>query len=143
MSLRSVQNRLIRIIRRLRKLDHIANNSLYHKLSILKIKDIYHLEMAKFMYLYHNNKLPKLCNNFFKSINSVHSYNTRNACRKNYQLYSLHSNTAKKALHKFGTIYSQNGKISLTADSKKLPKVTLLRIIAKACYQSALSNLIL
>ena len=96
--LQVLQNRLIRIICRVRKLDHITNNSLYHKLSILKIKDIYHLEMAKFMYLYHNNKLPKLFNNYFKSINSVHSYNTRHACRKNYQLYSIHSNTAKKAL---------------------------------------------
>ena len=96
--LQVLQNRLIRIIRRVRKLDHITNNSLYQKLSILKIKDIYHLEMAKFMYLYHNNKLLKLFNNYFKSINSVHSYNTKHACRKNYQLYSIHSNTAKKAL---------------------------------------------
>ena len=28
-----LQNRLVRIIRRLRKSDHIANNSLYHKLN--------------------------------------------------------------------------------------------------------------
>ena len=96
--LQVLQNRLIRIICRVRKLDHITNNSLYHKLSILKIKGIYHLEMAKFMYLHHNNKLPKLFNNYFKSINSVHSYNTRHVCRKNYQLYSIHSNIAKKAL---------------------------------------------
>ena len=46
-------------------------------------------------------------------------------------------------VHKFGTTYSQNGKISLTTDLKKLSKVTLLRIIAKSCNQSALSNLIL
>ena len=54
--------------------------------------------MAKFMYLYHNNKLPKLFNQYFKSVNSVHDYNTRNAIRKNYQLYSIHSNTAEKPL---------------------------------------------
>ena len=101
--LQALQNRLIRVIRRVRKLDHITNNFIYYKLSILKIKDIYHLdsyriEMAKIMYLYHKRKLPKLFNNYFKSINCVHSHNTRNACRKNYQLYSIYSNTAKKAL---------------------------------------------
>ena len=68
--LQVLQNRLIKIICRVGKLDHITNNSLYHKLSILKIKDIYHFEMAKFMYSYHNHKLPKLFNNYFKSINS-------------------------------------------------------------------------
>ena len=86
-----------------KKSDHITNNSLYHKLSILKIKGIYHLEMAKFMYLYHCNKLPKLFNRYFESFNSVRNYNTRNASHKNYQLYSIHSNTAKKALPVGGT----------------------------------------
>ena len=37
--LQVLQNRLIRVIYRVRKLDHITNNSLYHKLSTLKIKD--------------------------------------------------------------------------------------------------------
>ena len=63
--LQVLQNRLMRIISRVKKNSHIANNSVYHKLNILKIKDIYHLEMAKFMYLYHNNKLPKLFNQYF------------------------------------------------------------------------------
>ena len=33
-------------------------------------------------------------------------------------------------VHKFGTIYSQNGGISLSTDLKKLSKATLLQIIA-------------
>ena len=44
-------------------------------------------------------------------------------------------------VHKFGTIYSQNGRISLPTDLKKLSKATLLQIIAKSFYQSALPNL--
>ena len=56
------------------------------------------LEMAKFIYLHHSKKLPKLFNQYFKPVNSVRNYNTRNASRKNYQLYSIHSNAAKKAL---------------------------------------------
>ena len=54
--------------------------------------------MTKFMYLYYYIKLPKLFNQYFKSVNSVHNYNTRNADRKNFQLHLGHSNTAKKAL---------------------------------------------
>ena len=103
--------------------------------------------MAKFMYLYNSNKLPKLFNNYFKSINSVHSYNTRHACRKNHQLYSIHSNIAKKALPFSGAQIWNNLLLEWKDFSnyrfKKLSKVTLLRIIAKSCYQSALSNLIL
>ena len=83
-----LQNRPVRIISRVRKSDHIANNSLYHKLNILKIKDIYQLEMTKFIYLYHNKKIPKLFNHSFKFVNSEHTYNTTNASRKNYRLYS-------------------------------------------------------
>ena len=77
--LQVLQNRRIRITCRARKSDHIANNTLYHKLNILEIKDIYHLEIAKIVYLYRNNKLPKLFNHYYKSVNSVHNYNTRNA----------------------------------------------------------------
>ena len=44
-------------------------------------------------------------------------------------------------MHKFGTTYTQNGRISLTTDLKKLSNATLLRIIAKSLYQSASSNL--
>ena len=95
--LQALQNRLVIIISGLRKSDHIANISLYHKLNILKIKDIHYLEMAKLMYLYHSNKLPKLFNQHFLPVNSVHNYYTKNASRKIYQLYWIHCNTAKKA----------------------------------------------
>ena len=100
--------------------------------------------MAKFLYLYHN-KLQKLFNQYFKPENSVRNYNTRNASRKSYQLYSIYSNTAKKAQSfsgaQIGTTYTQNGWISLTTDLKKLSNATLLQIIVKFLYQPASSNL--
>ena len=40
--LQVLQSRLRRIISRVKKSDHCANNSLYHNLNILKVKDIYH-----------------------------------------------------------------------------------------------------
>ena len=55
-----------------RKNEHVKNNTLYHELKLLKVKDIYHLEMAKFMYLFHHNKLAKLFNQYFTSTKTVH-----------------------------------------------------------------------
>ena len=38
---------------------------LYEKLNILKLKDIYKLELAKFMHKVYNNKLPQFLQNRF------------------------------------------------------------------------------
>ena len=55
--LQVLQNKIIRIICNVRKNEHVKNNTLYHELKLLKVKDMYHLEMAKFVYLFHHNKL--------------------------------------------------------------------------------------
>jgi len=44
---------------------------------ILPPKDIYHLQVSKFMYKYTTSQLPATFNNYFKLITDVHSYNTR------------------------------------------------------------------
>ena len=97
------------------------------------------------MYLYHNSKLRKLFNQYFKPVNSVHN-NTRNASRKNYHLDSIHSNTGKKPLPFSGAQISNNlnpeWKIFSYYRFKKLSNATLLRIIAKSLYQSHLHHLI-
>ena len=38
-----------------RRNEHVANNILYTNLKILKIEEVYFLEIAKFMCLYHHN----------------------------------------------------------------------------------------
>jgi len=44
---------------------------------ILRLKDIFSLEVSKFMCKYPNSQLPAAFNNFFKLIADVHLYNTR------------------------------------------------------------------
>jgi len=44
---------------------------------ILQLKDIYNLEVRKFMYRYTTSQLPATFNNYFKLITDVHSYDTR------------------------------------------------------------------
>ena len=49
-------------------------SSLYKKLNLLKLEDLYKVELGKFMYLYYNKKTPKIFNSFFKKITEIHSY---------------------------------------------------------------------
>ena len=65
LGLQVLQNKIIRIICYVSKNKHVKNNTLYHELKLLKVKDMYHLEMAKFMYLFQHNKLPNLFNQYF------------------------------------------------------------------------------
>ena len=43
----------------------------------LQLKDIYNLEVRKFMYKYTSSQLPATFNSSFKLITDVHPYNTR------------------------------------------------------------------
>ena len=96
--LQVLQNRLIRIICHVKRNEHVTNNSLFQKLKILKIKDIYHLELAKFMYQYHNSKLPKVFDKYFTCANIVHKHDTKSASLSNYYLHSINTNSARRAL---------------------------------------------
>ena len=50
----------MRIINKTTVEDHVRNNALYQTYKILKIDDVYKLELGKFMYLYHKNDLPEI-----------------------------------------------------------------------------------
>jgi len=57
----------------------------FQKLKILKVSDlIYYWYNALFMYNYYSNRLPLIFDNFFKSINKVHQYQTRLASNISY-----------------------------------------------------------
>ena len=53
------------------------------KLGFLKLHDVYKFELAKFMHKLFKNKLPKLCNYNFTTIDKIHDYATRNPSRFN------------------------------------------------------------
>ena len=59
---------------------------MYKKLGFLKLHDVYELELAKFMHKLFKNKLPKLCNYNFTTINKIHDYASRKPIRSNYFL---------------------------------------------------------
>ena len=60
--LKQSQNKVIRIISRTSIKDKITPN--YHRLEILKLDDLYALEIAKLMYQFTQNKLPDTFDHF-------------------------------------------------------------------------------
>ena len=65
---------------------------------ILQLKDIYNLEVSKFMYKYSTSQLPATFNNYFKLITDVHSYNTRQIKTRQYTLPKTRSNAGAKMI---------------------------------------------
>jgi len=65
---------------------------------ILQLKDIYNLEVRKFMYKYTNSQLPATFNNYFKLITHVHPYNTRQIKTRQFALPKARTNSGAKIM---------------------------------------------
>ena len=69
------QNDIIRTITFSKKYSHVTN--ICKSLNLLKLNDIYKLELAKFVYQLHCGTLPKsFCDGFIK-LSAIHNYLTR------------------------------------------------------------------
>ena len=69
---------------------------LYKSMKILKVKDIYELEIAKFMHSYYDCKLSENFDNYFKIASNHHKYNTRSIVSDNYYgMWMERANTRK------------------------------------------------
>ena len=76
--LKALQSRILRIMT-FAPFGRIDIDDLYSKLRILDLDKIHYLEKSKFMYKYHNKKLPPNFDNYFESQPEItHSYNLRN-----------------------------------------------------------------
>ena len=73
-----IQNRILRCINKI-GLRQIYVSELYILSNVLKVHDMYVLELCKFMFRYKHNLLPNIFLNKFCKINAIHTYNTRNA----------------------------------------------------------------
>ena len=89
-----LQNRIIRIMT-FAPFGRIDIDDLYSQVKLLDIAKIHYLEKAKFMYKYHNNKLPANFSNYFQIQAAVtHSYNLRNRSQNR----RIFSNYAEKMI---------------------------------------------
>ena len=56
---------------------HDSSTPLYIKYNLLKVEDIFKLEVIKFMYKWSKGNLPPTFNNYFNTIDNMHKHNTR------------------------------------------------------------------
>ena len=75
--LNTTHNRIMRYIGNSLRRSNITD--IYLNMRVLKLDDIFELELAKFMYRFQNNTLPRPFAFSFRKISEVHSINTRSA----------------------------------------------------------------
>ena len=84
--LKRLQNKAVRIISRTSIKDRITPN--YHRLEILKLDDLYTLEIAKLMYQFAPNKLPDTFDHYFTYSSDVSKHYTRHVSQKNNMFFN-------------------------------------------------------
>ena len=57
---------------------------LYNELNLLRLDDIFKLEVLKFMFSFKKKILPNCFKNFFATSSEIHKYPTRFACDDNW-----------------------------------------------------------
>ena len=80
--LKRLQNKAVRIISRTSIKDRITPN--YHRLEILKLDDLYTLEIAKLMYQFTQNKLPDTFDHYFTYSSDVSKHYTRHVTQEDH-----------------------------------------------------------
>ena len=71
------------------------NEPLFKELEILRLTDLVILHNALFMYHYYYNLLPSSFANFFQTVASMHSHNTRLASKSTYYINTIKTNYGK------------------------------------------------
>ena len=72
---------------------YFSANEMFKNLDLLRLDDIYQLELAKFMHRAYNKDLPQNFDVYFTRIEDMHSYNLRSIHNKTF--YSKTSKTKK------------------------------------------------
>ena len=105
---------------------------LFRELKVLKVIDLLYLYCALFMYDYYSNRLPLIFNDFFKSVNKVHQYQTRFACKISYYLPKARTNYGK-----FNIRFSGAKVWNSIEESLKFKSRTCFKVLLK---ESLISN---
>ena len=71
-------------------------------MKLLKIEDLYKLEITKFMYLYEHNKLPPLFSDYFLPLKNTHCHNTKSSSSNKYFLPFFSTNKAQTIINYIG-----------------------------------------
>jgi len=77
--------------------------TLFHKLNLLTLNDVFKLEIAKVMHNIENNEhLPDYISTNVERVNWTHNYNTRHSNKGKYGLPKIRTETGKKSIVYWG-----------------------------------------
>ncbi len=82
------QNKAIRAITYSRYNESVNNK--YKQLGILQLNDMYTLQIAKYMFQYSKNQLPKPLMQLFTPNYNIHNHNTRHSRDPHFRTYNTH-----------------------------------------------------
>ena len=68
------------------------SSPLFKDLRVVKLFDIIALQLAIFMYKFHNKLLPPVFDHYFNPVGNVHSYNTRLSSKMTYVIPKARTN---------------------------------------------------
>ena len=95
-----MQNRAIRNMMKAPRFFRLDNY--YLNLRILKVKNLYDLEIAKFMHSHFNNTLPECFANFFRERSIDHSHFTRSSTNIMYETTFYRTARGQRSIRFYG-----------------------------------------
>ena len=98
--LQVLQNRAIRNMMRAPRYFRLDNY--YLNLRILKVHDLFNLEIAKFMHGHHNHILPVCFSSFFQESGTNHSHYTRSLAHMNYDTILCRTSRGQRSIRFYG-----------------------------------------
>ena len=116
-SLQVLQNRAIRNMTKSPRFFRLDNQ--YLNLRVLKVRDLYNLEVAKFMHSHFHNALPNCFVPFFREVRDFNHHDTRSSRRRNYNVQSCRTTLGQRSIRCYGPkIWNE-----ISLDSKNLSKI--------------------
>ena len=98
--------------------DKVKMCILFKFMKILKVKDIFELEIAKFVYSYYHSMLLKNFDNYFKYASKHHDYKARSVTADNFHLERAKTRNGQRSCSYIGVKTWNN----ISPTFKQLPK---------------------
>ena len=98
--LQVLQNKAIRNMNKAPRYYRLDNYYLNHR--ILKVQELYQLEIAKFMHSHSHGNLPACFTSFFVESRFLHNYTTRFSSSRNYNITNFRTNRGQRSIQFLG-----------------------------------------
>ena len=125
--LQVLQNKAIRNMNKAPRYYRLDNYYLNQR--ILKVHDLYELEIGKFMHGHFHGNLPTCFSSFFIESRYVHPYSTRHSDYRNYNVSNFRTNRGQRSIQFLGPKVWNNIPIEIRNVSKETFKNKMKRLI--------------